>query len=238
MLFRVLKLFGIDVPAQIEAVKSNIAQRVEDASERVKSAAQQAGLIAALYAVAGVALGVTVAMGLVALYVWVASLYGVYAGLGAVGGLLLLVAIILVAVASSKSKAFAASSAGPAPRPAVSAQTASAPTLQAAPETVAAQVAVEDSATPQLLPPPRINAADLIEPLTLLLSKYLKFPRLGNPMLDAMLTDLRSSANVSAQEAVGRAAEVVRTGDRLNLLVVLSGATLAGWFLGRQARQH
>jgi len=236
MLFRLLKLFGIDIPGQIEALKLTVAQRVEEATERVKSAAQQAGLIASLYAVAGVALGIAIAMGLVALYVWVASLYGVYAGLGAVGGLLLMVAVILVAIASSKSRAFAASPPGlVAPRPALSTQTASAQRVPGAPEAVAAQVAPE-SAMPHLLPPPRINAADLIEPLTLLLSKYLKFPRLGYPILDEMLSDLRSSANISAQEAVGRAAEVVRKGDRVNLLVVLTGATLAGWFLGRQAR--
>jgi len=52
MLFKILKLFGLDVPARIEAVKASLERRVEQATDHVKQVAQEAVVIAALSAVA------------------------------------------------------------------------------------------------------------------------------------------------------------------------------------------
>lgn len=232
MLFRVLKLIGIDVPAQIEAAKANLARQVEHATEQVKTVAQEAATIAALYAVAAMALGVAIAMGLVALYVWVAGAAGVFAGLGAVAGVLILVAAVLAIAAAIKTNSLRSAPPRPAP-----------PRIVAAPAPSAEAAGL---GSPHVPPPHPVDfepvhsappkAADLIEPLALFLSRYVKFPAMGNPVVDQLVANLRGSATGAAHEAVDRAAEVIRNGDRANLVIILSGAALAGWLFGRQAR--
>jgi hypothetical protein len=39
MLFKILKVFGLDVPAKIEAAKSSLELRVERATDRIKEVA-------------------------------------------------------------------------------------------------------------------------------------------------------------------------------------------------------
>jgi hypothetical protein len=57
MLFKILKLFGLDVPAKMEAVKASLELRVEQATDHVKQVAREAAVIAALSAVATVTAG-------------------------------------------------------------------------------------------------------------------------------------------------------------------------------------
>jgi hypothetical protein len=73
--------------------------------------------------------------------------------------------------------------------------------------------------------------------MTFFLSRYARIPTFGNPALDKLVGDLRGSAGGTVHEAIDRAADVVRTGDRANLLIVLSGAAFAGWLLARQTRR-
>ena len=54
MLFKILKLFGLDIPAKIEAAKAELERRVEQATDHVKQVAQEAAVIAAFSAVASV----------------------------------------------------------------------------------------------------------------------------------------------------------------------------------------
>src|ERR1700730_2076387 len=77
-------------------------------------------------------------------------------------------------------------------------------------------------------------ARDLLEPLAFLLAKYIKYPALGHPVLDELVGNLRATARGTADEAVERAANLVRHGDRKQLLVLLSGAAFIGWLLARQ----
>jgi hypothetical protein len=52
MLFKILKVFGLDVPAKIEAAKSSLELRVERATDRIKEVAEEAVVIAVLSALA------------------------------------------------------------------------------------------------------------------------------------------------------------------------------------------
>ena len=104
ILFEILKALGLDIPAKIDAPKANFNQRVEQTTAQVSKAAQQAAVLAALYALAAVAAPLAIGVGLVALYLRVAEAYGVYAGLGVVCAILLAVAITLGTIASVRSK--------------------------------------------------------------------------------------------------------------------------------------
>jgi hypothetical protein len=74
----------------------------------------------------------------------------------------------------------------------------------------------------------------MLEPLAFLLPKYIKYPALGDPVLDELVENLGAAARKTADEAVERAANLVRYGDRRQLVALLSGAVFVGWLLARQ----
>ena len=69
------------------------------------------------------------------------------------------------------------------------------------------------------------------------LSKVVKYPRAGNPIVDELIGNLRDTADGTADEAIARAADVIRKGDRFHLVIVLSGAAIIGWLLARQSQR-
>jgi hypothetical protein len=106
---------------------------------------------------------------------------------------------------------------------------------------VAAATAALEAPRPPLPHPSQsvgsTSAGDLIEPLTLILSKMIKFPTFGNPLLDDLLVHLRGPARGVTDETVERVAHAVRYGGRSQLVVTLGSAVLIGWFLGHH-RPH
>jgi hypothetical protein len=225
MLFKILKLFGLDIPAKVAAAKFTIEQRTEEVAEYVGRTIQTAAVIAALSAFAGVLGAISVGVGLYALYRADADRCGVYAGLGVVGGLLVAAALILYLIARAKGQSLSRrrifKPLSPFPTPASS----PAPVVPTAPTPAL-------SLSPGEAPPG--PARDLLEPLAFLLAKYIKYPALGHPVLDELVGDLRATARGTVDEAVERAANLVRHGDRNQLLVLLSGAAFVGWLLARQ----
>ena len=104
MLFKLLKLFGLDVPAKVAAAKLVIEQRAEEVAQYVGQTVQTSAVIAALSAFAGVLGAMAVGVGLYALYLVDADAYGVYAGLGVVGGVLVAAVLILLLVVWAKGQ--------------------------------------------------------------------------------------------------------------------------------------
>jgi hypothetical protein len=253
MLFKILKLFGLDVPAKIEAVKASLERRVEQATDHVKQLAQEAAVIAALSAVAIVTAVMAVGVGLIALYFWTANAYGMYAGLGVVGGILVVVTVALAAAAAVKARSMASNGTTPERTTAATAAPAYDPDLieNAAAEAAATQMhsvviaPASDAVAPA--PPafapaarpaaPFSSARDLVEPLAYLLPKVVKFPTIGNPAVDELIGNLAATARSTADEAVNRAANVIRQGNRANLIVVLTGAAMVGWILAHHSRR-
>jgi len=221
MLFKILKLFGLDVPAKVAATKSMIEQRVEEVT-------QTAAVIAALSAVAGVLVAMAVGVGLFALYRAVAESYGVNAGLGVVAGILIVAALILLLIARTKGQSLSSRHIFEPLRPLASAGASAAAPVVAAPSLAHAPSPAAFAGVPA------VSAGDLIEPLAFLLGRHFKYPALGHPVLDELVGNLRNTARGTADEAVERAANLVRYGDRSQLLILLGGAALAGWLLARQ----
>jgi hypothetical protein len=85
MLVKILKLFGLDLPAKIAEVRIGIEERLELAKDLVSQTAQAAAVLTALFALAWIALFSAFAVGLTALYSWVALNYGQFYGFAAVG---------------------------------------------------------------------------------------------------------------------------------------------------------
>ena len=77
MLFKILKLFGLDVPAKVDAAKALIEQRAAEMADRAKHAALSAALIIAISTFAGLFFTMAIGVGLVALYHTEEAAYGV-----------------------------------------------------------------------------------------------------------------------------------------------------------------
>ena len=234
MFFKILKLFGLDVPAKIAEVRVDLEERVELAKDQFNQAAQTAAVMAALFALASLAGLAALGVGLIAFYSWVSLNYGQFYGFAAVGGVLLFVAVTIFASAMIKKKSWSAESANRAAAKRMNLVHVHAERVAAAAE------AIEG---PAIRPLPLQSlrstsaASDLAEPLTLILSKMIKFPTLGNPLLDQLLVHLRGSARGVADEVVDGVAHAVRDGSRPQLAAALGGALLVGWLLGRH-RTH
>ena len=81
------------------------------------------------------------------------------------------------------------------------------------------------------------SARELVEPLGFILSRVVKYPSIGNPVIDELVGNLRMSAKGATSEAIEHAADVVRNGDRANLVFVLAGSAFIGWLLAHHSAQ-
>jgi hypothetical protein len=233
MLFQILKLFGLDVPAKIEAVKAGLEQRLEEAIDHVKEAAQHAAVIAALLTSAGITGAMAFGTGLMALDWWTADSYGPYAGLAVVGGILVLATIALASAAAIKASSLASSRLNLSHQAAIeSGSEAGLATVKTESDLGEHSPALLDARTQTVA-----TAHDLVEPLAFVLSKVVKYPGVGNPIVDELIGNLRVTARDVTGEAVERAANLVRHGDRVNLVCVLTGAAFVGWLLAHHSRQ-
>jgi Putative Actinobacterial Holin-X, holin superfamily III len=244
-MFTILKLFGIDVPAKMAELQARLEQRVELAKDHVRQAAQTAAVMAALFVLAGLAALSAFGVGLIALYRWVMLNYGQFYGLAAVGGVLILIAIVLLASAMLEAKSWSGEGAAEDEGKRLKrAELLKQAELQARSDRLAAQAAAaldRPAPRPVLASSPSLaptSAGDLVEPLSLILSKVMKFPTTGNPVLDDLLLHLRGSAQPVADEAVDSVVRAVRYGDRANLIAVLGTAMIVGWVLARHRPDH
>ena len=239
MLFKILKLFGLDIPAKIEAAKVELERRVEQATDHVKQVAQEAAVIAAFLVAASLTAAMAVGVSMIALYRWTAEAYGAYAGLAVVGAILIVVSVIFVAAATIKSRSLA-DHRTKLPHDAAGAVYVAAdadPIGNVTTADTAATVDATAAVAPTSVAAP-ISASDLAEPLAHLLSRVVRYPSIGNPVADELIGTLRATAHGTTNEAIERATDVIRHGDRANLLVVLTGAAFVGWLLSHHSRNH
>jgi hypothetical protein len=232
MLFEILRALGLDVPARINALKADLDQRVEQTTSHVSQAAQHAAVLAVFFTLAAIAVLLAFVVALVAIFWVVAINYGVLAGLAVDFILLVLAAAILATLARGRSKSVAVNVAQ-APRALLGATTAPSAAGVAGPvpnlvPPAAAFVSPTAAAAPEAANP---TARDVVQPLAALLTKAGS----GRPMVAELLGSVSGTGANPVNTALDRAANVVRTGDRANLLTVLAGAAVVGWLLTRQS---
>jgi hypothetical protein len=214
MLFKMLKLAGLDVPAQIAVARTEIELRAKEAAAYAKQATVTATLVAAFAAFAAFLFVVAAGVGLFALYSVIAEHFGVYAGLGTVAGLLIAAASVLLFAAIAKAKALS------------NLRIVRQPSLVRSPPTPPTP-AVGAFGTTE-------SSADLFEPLAFAFAKYVRFPTFRNPVLDQFVGGLKVSAQGTADDALHRASNLIRYGSRSQLLAMIGGAAALGWLLARQ----
>jgi hypothetical protein len=227
MLFKIMKLFGINLPARMAEVQVGVEERFELAKVSVEQAVQTVAVLVLLFFLAGLAALSAFGVGLVALYSWISSNYGQFYGFAAIGAILLLIAVVTVASAISKANGSGESGSRVAAKKLQLAQTRAERVAMAAEafEEPALPLAQKSSET--------TTANDLIDPLVWALSRTIKLPAMESPAMDELFTRLQSSARGVADETVEGLVRAVRFGDRPQLFAALGGAMFVGWFLGR-----
>jgi len=229
MLFKMLKLFGIDVPAQM----ASLERRVEEAADHVQQVAWEAAIIAALAAIAGIATTMAVGIGLIALYRWTADAYGVYAGLEVTAGIMVAIALLFGVAAAIKGKSLSSKEASVPD--AIQFESSEVNWRPAEPTSADQPATHGEPPVAAIQASGTAAASDVVEPLALLLSKIVRYPSLGNPVVDRLIDSLRVAGHGAADETINSAAHVIRNGDRTNLVLVLTGAVFIGWLLSHHA---
>jgi hypothetical protein len=213
MLFKLLKLFGLDVRAEFAAVKGEIERRIDEAAGRARHTAIAAAIIGVLATLAGLFAIMAIGVGLFALYRLEDAAYGPNVALGILAAVLVAAVVILLGAAWMVGRSLS----GP-PQAEIAATT-----VPAAPQAVAAEAA---SPAPE-------PAGDLVEPLTFLLGLLAKDRKFGHPAVDEFVATLQTPAGGKIDDAVGQALNLVRHGDRTQLAIILSAAMATGWLLAR-----
>ena len=236
LLLNLLKVFGLDIPARVAELKARIEQRVEDAADQAVHVVQDIAVTVALVCCAAITALAAIAVGLVALARWVADLYGPFAGLAAVGGLLLLVTVILAVVAVRRPR-----SARRVKSPAEVLQSAakrSATYADAARRLHAAQAepAQAGGLTSAAASTPQGGAGSSMGDFGKLIGFLLPLlisaaPASGGGLMGTLSAAWRSGAHRAAGETLEGAAKMVREGDRTNLLAAVGAAVLFGWLV-------
>jgi ElaB/YqjD/DUF883 family membrane-anchored ribosome-binding protein len=236
LLLNLLKAFGLDIPARVAELKARIEQRVEDAADQAVHVVQDIAVTVALVCCAAITALAAIAVGLVALARWVADLYGPFAGLAAVGGLLLLVTVILAVVAVRRPR-----SARRVKSPAEVLQSAakrSATYADAARRLHAAQAepAQAGGLTSAAASTPQGGAGSSMGDFGKLIGFLLPLlisaaPASGGGLMGTLSAAWRSGAHRAAGETLEGAAKMIREGDRTNLLAAVGAAVLFGWLV-------
>jgi hypothetical protein len=237
MLFRILKLFGLDVPAQVDAATASVESQLNEATTQAKHIANKAAVVLALYALAIITGAMAVGVGLMALYRWTSQEWGTDAAFGIIGGLLVLVSLVFAALAVIRRKSlpaveialprvdFGRTDVSPEFGGAMSASG-----VKPAPAWPAYSYSSTRFASPA-------SASDLVKPLASLLSKVGKYPGAGNPIVDELVENLGGTAAGTADEVLDGAANLVRHGERSQLVIILTGAAFVGWLLARHSQR-
>lgn len=242
MLSGLLNRLQTGVLGEMAAVWRGLELRFDCATQIVRQSAFEVVIVASLSALAALAFVAAAAVSLIALYWWTTELAGAYMGLGVIGIVLIGAAVAFGVTAYLRSNALRHTNA----------------TLRSDAET---GVMAGDARNPRdphqasgsiVLPtsepsvdPPAISAnggqrssiGGVIEPLAaLLMSEILDAPKADGARSEDSVSNRIPTWDNAAQDAMNGAVDVIREGDRAQLIIVMAGAVFLGWLLGRESR--
>lgn len=246
MLFQILRLLGFDLSAKIDAAAAALELRADQVADHVKHIARDAAVIAALSASATLTGAMAAGVGLIALYRWIAETAGADAALEVDGALLLVLTGVLAAAAIIKSRISFPTKGLKIPRSPDHAESeGAAPAALLKTDMTDSGAGRRRPREAEALDRPTTgkrearfsSESDVLEPLAFFLSKVVQSPNGANTLVDELIGSVRASDEGTPEEAIGRAADVIRHGDRKDLVIILTGAAFVGWLLTRQPRR-
>jgi len=223
MLRALLQISGVE--RRLQVLKSGLETKAEGLIRHGKTVVLRLAVAAGLAGAAIVVLLLAFIAGLVALYLALEPRLGSLGAVGVVGGTLAALAALLALVAY-----VVVQREGPSADEEVAQVRAE--------RADAAAVTGESAASfhaPFPEPPPPVTPLDA-DAIFAVTRRYTRVPRTGVEPIDELLAALVPRAEEASKEALARAANLVRYGDRSTMLTILATAVAAGWVLTRVNR--
>jgi hypothetical protein len=230
MLRSILHITGLE--QKLQAAKDRIEGQAQGLILQGKAVAIQMAIAASLAITAAILVLMALVAALIVLVLWLEPIVGSVAAIGMVAGGLLLVGIIL---------AICAVTIGRKPTPAVTTAVAQ----PASTADIAAARMADEKIAPAgheplgfaEPPPARPVTADEVESLFTVAGQFARLPQTGIEPVDNVLRALAPKAEEATRDAVARAANMVRYGDRSTVLAILGTALAIGWAMTRVKHQ-
>jgi hypothetical protein len=227
MLRSILHITGLE--QKLEAARDRIEGEAQSLMQQGKAIAIQMAIASALGAGAAVLGLMALVAGLITLFFWLEPQVGSIAAMGIIAGCLLAVGVILAVCAMMIGRKET-----PRIPPATAKPVATADIAAARMTGEKLELAGHDPRGRDYLglggfQPAGPVTAEQVESLFAVAGQFTRLPHTGIEAVDNMLRGLAPKAEEATREAVARAANLVRHGDRSTVLAVLGTALAIGW---------
>jgi hypothetical protein len=227
MLRSILHITGLE--QKLEAVRDRIEGEAQSLMQHGKAVAIQMAIASALAAAAAILGLMALVAGLITLFFWLEPQVGSIAAMGIIAGCLLMIGIILAVCAAMIGRKETPRIAPAAASPAPTADIAAARMTEEKLDLTGRAPLGRDYLGLGEFQPARPVTAEEVESLFAVAGQFTRLPHTGIESVDNMLRGLAPKAEEATREAVARAANLVRYGDRSTVLAILGTALAIGW---------
>jgi uncharacterized membrane protein YqjE len=231
MLHSILHITGLE--QKLEAVRDRIEGQAQNLMQHGKAVAVQMAIASALAAGAAILGLMALVAGLIALFFWLEPRVGSIAAMGLIAAGLLVIGVILAVSAAMIGRKETPRAPAVAPNPDIAAARMAEAKLDRAGHNA------QDRDYPGLgdFQPAGPVTAEEVESLFAVAGQFTRLPHTGIESVDNMLQGLAPKAEEATREAVARAANLVRHGDRSTVLAVFGTALAIGWAMTKVDRR-
>src|SRR5262245_34222285 len=222
MLHSILQITGIE--QKLEALRDRIEGQAQSLMQHGKAVAIQMAIASALAAAAAILGLMALVAGLIALFFWLEPQMGSIAAMGLIAAGLLVIGVILAVSAAMIGRKETPRVPAVRPDPVATADIAAARTAEAK-----LDLGGHDYLGMGEFQPARPVTAEEVESLFAVAGQFTRLPHTGIEQVDNMLRAIAPKAEEATREAVARAANLVRHGDRSTVLAILGTAMAIGW---------
>jgi hypothetical protein len=222
MLHSILQITGIE--QKLEALRDRIEGQAQGLMQHGKAVAIQMAIASALAAGAAVLGLMALVAGLIALFFWLEPQMGSIAAMGLIAAVLLVIGVILAVSAALIGRKETPRVPAVVPNPVATADIAAARAAEAK-----LDLGGHDYLGMGDFQPARPVTAEEVESLFAVAGQFTRLPHTGIEQVDNMLRAIAPKAEEATREAVARAANLVRHGDRSTVLAILGTAMAIGW---------
>jgi hypothetical protein len=234
MLRSILHITGLE--QKLEAVRDRIEGQAQSLMQQGKAVAIQMAIASAFAVAAGILGLMALVAALIALFFWLEPQFGSIAAMGLIAAGLLVIGIVF---------AISAAMIGRKDTPRVPVVAAANPVATA--DIAATRMAEENRAGHDAIGRDYLGLGDLkpaqpvtpedVESLFAVAGQFARLPHTGIESVDNVLLALAPKAEDATREAVARAANLVRHGDRSTVLTILGTALAVGWAITKLDRR-
>jgi len=235
MLHSILHITGLDL--KLEALRDRIEAQAQSLMQQSKAVAIQMAIASALGVGAAILGLMALVAALITLFFWLEPQVGSIAAMGLIAAGLLVVGIILAVSAAMIGRKETPRVPAVVANPVATEDIAAARMAEERLDTVGHEPPSRDHLGLGGFQPARPVTAEEVESLFAVAGQFTRLPNTGIESVDNMLRGIAPKAEEATREAVARAANLVRHGDRATVLTILGTAMAIGWAMTKIDRR-